>query len=120
VLAVVMIGLGVLYIAQDAPFLGVQIIVYTGAIMMLFLFVVMLVGVDASDSLVETLRDSGCRRSWPGLRLRRPARRSVASPSVCSRTRWGWRRPTPEGNGQGLAGPDLLAYVFAFEATAAC
>jgi hypothetical protein len=48
---------GVLYIAQDAPFLGiVQIVVYTGAIMMLFLFVLMLVGVDASDSLVETLR----------------------------------------------------------------
>jgi len=34
----------------------VQIIVYTGAIMMLFLFVLMLVGVDASDSLVETIR----------------------------------------------------------------
>jgi hypothetical protein len=28
----------------------VQIIVYTGAILMLFLFVLMLVGVDASDS----------------------------------------------------------------------
>ena len=42
---------------QGAPFLGVvQVIVYTGAIMMLFLFVLMLVGVDACDSLVETLR----------------------------------------------------------------
>ena len=38
-------------------FLGVvQIVVYTGAVMMLFLFVLMLVGVDSSDSLVETLR----------------------------------------------------------------
>src|SRR3712207_2570804 len=56
-LAVVMIGLAVLYLVQDAPFLfAVQIIVYTGAILMLFLFVVMLVGVDASDSLVETIR----------------------------------------------------------------
>lgn len=54
---VVMIGLAVLYTALDAPFLGVaQVVVYTGAVMMLFLFVLMLVGVDASDSLVETLR----------------------------------------------------------------
>ena len=56
-LAVVMISLAVLYAVQDAPFLfAVQIIVYTGAILMLFLFVLMLVGVDASDSVVETIR----------------------------------------------------------------
>jgi NADH-quinone oxidoreductase subunit J len=34
----------------------VQIIVYTGAVMMLFLFVLMLVGRDSSDSVVEVLR----------------------------------------------------------------
>jgi NADH-quinone oxidoreductase subunit J len=56
-LALVMIGLAVLYAAQGAPFLfAAQIVVYTGAVMMLFLFVLMLVGVDASDSLVETIR----------------------------------------------------------------
>src|SRR4051794_10340963 len=56
-LAVVMISLAILYAVQDAPFLfAVQIIVYTGAILMLFLFVLMLVGVDASDSIVETIR----------------------------------------------------------------
>jgi NADH-quinone oxidoreductase subunit J len=56
-LAVVMVSLAVLYAALDAPFLfAVQIIVYTGAVLMLFLFVLMLVGVDSSDSLVETLR----------------------------------------------------------------
>ena len=39
---------GILYFAQQAPFLGVvQIFVYTGAVMMLFLFVLMLVGVDS-------------------------------------------------------------------------
>lgn len=55
-MALTMIILGVFYIAQDADFLGViQIFVYTGAVIMLFLFVVMLVGVDSSDSLVETL-----------------------------------------------------------------
>jgi NADH-quinone oxidoreductase subunit J len=54
---VVMVGMAVLYTALEAPFLGVaQVVVYTGAVMMLFLFVLMLVGVDASDSLVETLR----------------------------------------------------------------
>lgn len=53
----VMISLAFLYVAQEAPFLGVvQVVVYTGAVMMLFLFVLMLVGVDASDSLVETIR----------------------------------------------------------------
>ncbi|MGY1811741.1 NADH-quinone oxidoreductase subunit J [Blastococcus sp. SYSU D00820] len=52
-----MLCLGVFYVVQEAPFLGaVQIIVYTGAIMILFLFVLMLVGRDSSDSVVETLR----------------------------------------------------------------
>lgn len=52
-----MIVLGVFYLLQEAHFLGVvHIFVYTGAVMMLFLFVVMLVGVDHSSSLVETLR----------------------------------------------------------------
>ena len=55
-MALTMIILGVFYVAQDADFLGViQIFVYTGAVMMLFLFVIMLIGVDSSDSLVETL-----------------------------------------------------------------
>ena len=55
--ALTMIILGVFYIAQDADFLGVvQIFVYTGAVMMLFLFVLMLVGIDSSDSLVETIK----------------------------------------------------------------
>jgi NADH-quinone oxidoreductase subunit J len=56
-LAGTMMCLGMFYLIEQGPFLGfVQIIVYTGAIMILFLFVLMLVGRDASDSLVETLR----------------------------------------------------------------
>lgn len=56
-LAAVMINLAIMYAMLQAPFLfAAQIIVYTGAIIMLFVFVVMLVGVDASDSLVETIR----------------------------------------------------------------
>ena len=56
-LVVTMFCLAVFYIVGQAPFLGfVQIIVYTGAVMMLFLFVLMLVGRDSSDSVVEVLR----------------------------------------------------------------
>lgn len=56
-LAGTMIILAVFYLANGAYFLGVvQIVVYTGAIMMLFLFVVMLVGVTAADSLKETIK----------------------------------------------------------------
>jgi len=56
-MALVMCILGIFYIMQKADFLGiVQVFVYTGAVMMLFLFVLMLVGVDSSDSIVETIR----------------------------------------------------------------
>lgn len=56
-LAGTMIILAIFYLANGAYFLGiVQIVVYTGAIMMLFLFVVMLVGVTAADSLTETIK----------------------------------------------------------------
>ena len=56
-IALTMINLAILYVANAAPFLGmVQIIVYTGAVMMLFLFVLMVVGVDSSDSLIETIK----------------------------------------------------------------
>ena len=60
------------YIVEDALFLGfVQIVVYTGAVMMLFLFVLMLIGVDSAESLVETLRGQRLAAVWP------------ASASVC-------------------------------------
>ena len=56
-LVMTMLCLGVFYVIESGPFIGiVQIIVYTGAIMMLFLFVLMLVGRDSSDSVVEVLR----------------------------------------------------------------
>lgn len=62
----VMVGLAIAYVALGAPFLGVvQIVVYTGAVMMLFLFVLMLVGVDYRESLKETI--TGQR--WIGLAL---------------------------------------------------
>ena len=55
-LAWVMITLAIFYIAQDAAFLGVvQVIVYTGAVMMLFLFILMLVGVACFTFLAGAL-----------------------------------------------------------------
>jgi len=64
----VMLALAVFYAAQDAPFLAfVQVIVYTGAVMMLFLFVLMLVGVDTRDSLVETLRGQRVAAALAGI-----------------------------------------------------
>ena len=61
-----MVILGIFYLVEGAEFLGiVQIFVYTGAVMMLFLFVLMLVGVDSSDSLVETIKG----QRWVGLLL---------------------------------------------------
>jgi NADH-quinone oxidoreductase subunit J len=64
-LAVVMISLAVMYAMQGAPFLAfVQIIVYTGAVLMLFLFVVMLIGITSADSLKETIRG---QRLWAAL-----------------------------------------------------
>ncbi|MFV0634034.1 NADH-quinone oxidoreductase subunit J [Demequina sp.] len=53
----VMVGLAAAYVGLGAPFLGVvQIVVYTGAVMMLFLFVLMLVGVDQREDLKETIK----------------------------------------------------------------
>ena len=70
-LAVVMISLATMYAMQGAPFLAfVQIIVYTGAVLMLFLFVLMLVGISSSDSIVETMKG---QRLAAGLRRDRHA-----------------------------------------------
>ena len=51
-LVATLFGIAVLFVAQDAHFLAaVQVIVYAGAIVVLFLFVIMLLGVDQSEDL---------------------------------------------------------------------
>lgn len=51
------LALAVLFLLQGAFFIAaLQIIIYAGAIMVLFLFVVMLLGVDRQEALVEPLR----------------------------------------------------------------
>lgn len=52
----IMVCLAFLYTMEEAPFMGVvQVTVYTGAILMMFLFVLMMIGVDSSDTTHETL-----------------------------------------------------------------
>ncbi len=117
-LAVVMIGLAILYLVQDAPFLfAVQIIVYTGAILMLFLFVLMLVGVDASDSVVETIRGQRLMAAVLGLVFGALVVFGVAQTSIGVIV--GLDEVNSGGNVPGLAQLLFSKYVFAFEVTSA-
>ncbi len=117
-LAVVMISLAVLYAVQDAPFLfAVQIIVYTGAILMLFLFVLMLVGVDASDSVVETIR--GQRLFSVALGLLFGVTLVVGIAQVSLGTVTGLDQANEAGNVPAIAQVLFTKYVFAFEVTSA-
>ena len=51
-----MLSLAVIYISQLAHFVAaIQIIVYAGAVITLFLFVIMLIGVDESEDTSESL-----------------------------------------------------------------
>ena len=117
-LAVVMIGLALLYLVQEAPFLfAVQIIVYTGAILMLFLFVLMLVGVDASDSVVETIRGQRVLGILAGLLLGLVL--VVGLGQISLGTAVGLEDANAGGNIQALANILFSHYVFAFETTSA-
>ena len=118
-LAWVMISLAIFYIAQEALFLGiVQIVVYTGAVMMLFLFILMLVGVDTSDSLEENI---------PGLRLIAIVAAigfggllvSLISRATFNRPIYGLSEANAEGNAFGIAAELFTRYVFAFEVVSA-
>ena len=119
-LAVVMLCLAVLYAMAGAPFLAfVQVIVYTGAVLMLFLFVLMIVGIRARDSLVETIRG---QRLWAGLAaigllvlLSLTIGHAVIGPAS----------PRSPASGFGAANLNAIArlifttYVFPFEVTSA-
>ena len=117
-LAVVMMSLAVLYAVLDAPFLfAVQIIVYTGAILMLFLFVLMLVGVDASDSVVETIRGQRVLAIVGGLLLGLILVVGLGQISLGAAV--GLTEANAPGNIQALADILFSRYVFAFETTSA-
>ncbi len=119
-MALAMVGLAIFYGINEAPFLMVvQIVVYTGAVLMLFLFVLMLVGVSSADSLVETLRGQRlmtavvaiCFVGALATGLTRivvgdPAGIAAAAAPVGGTIPW-------------IASELILRYVVAFEATAA-
>lgn len=118
--AFAMINMAVLYFSLEAPFLGtIQIIVYTGAIMMMFLFVLMMVGVDSSDSLIETIKGQRLLASLFGLTfgamLVSAITSSLASPSAGLAA----ANANSRGHIQAIASLIFRDYVFAFEALSA-
>ncbi|MEU3497994.1 NADH-quinone oxidoreductase subunit J [Kitasatospora cineracea] len=117
-LAATMLSLAVCYMAQGAVFLGVvQIVVYTGAIMMLFLFVVMLVGVSSADSLKEQLKGQRVAAVLCGLGFGVLLIAGLANAHLRDFT--GLSAANAEGNVQGLARLIFTKYVWAFEVTGA-
>ncbi|MFD4182255.1 NADH-quinone oxidoreductase subunit J [Rhodococcus sp. NPDC058514] len=119
-LALTMIILAVFYIAQDALFLGVvQIVVYTGAVMMLFLFVLMLIGVDSSDSLVETLRGQRIAAVAAGIGFGVLLIAGIGNATVRLGGGAADQAAPPAGNVEALAELIFIRYVWAFELTGA-
>ncbi|OBB33508.1 NADH:ubiquinone oxidoreductase subunit J [Mycolicibacterium peregrinum] len=115
-LACTMIALAVLYIAQDALFLGVvQVVVYTGAVMMLFLFVLMLIGVDLSESFAETIRGQRIAALAAGTGFGILLIAGIGSVSVSGFT--GLAQANSGGNVEGLAALIFTRYLWAFELT---
>jgi NADH-quinone oxidoreductase subunit J len=117
-LAVVMLCLAITYAMEGAPFLAfVQVIVYTGAVLMLFLFVMMLIGVSSADSLRETITG---QRLWAGiggiafavLLIVGIGHAAIGNVSPASAA-------NSSGNLTGLAQLIFTTYVFPFEATSA-
>ena len=118
-LVLTMLCLGVFYVLQAGPFIGMaQIIVYTGAIMMLFLFVLMLVGRDASDSLIETLRGQRVAAVVLGVGFAALVASGIYR-AVGGSTAVGLEQANADGNVQGIAKLLFTKYVFAFELTSA-
>jgi len=117
-LAVVMLSLAVLYALLGAPFLAfVQVIVYTGAVLMLFLFVLMIVGVSSRDSLVETIRGQRLAAGLVGIGL------LVLLSLIVGHAAIGPAAPVGPNysatNVDGLARLIFTTYVFPFEVTSA-
>jgi len=117
-LAIVMLSLAVMYAMLGAPFLAfVQVIVYTGAVLMLFLFVLMIVGITAADSIIETIRG---QRLWAALGgiallvlLSLVIGHAVIGPAAPASAQFG------NDNVNALAQLIFTKYVFQFELTSA-
>jgi NADH-quinone oxidoreductase subunit J len=119
-LAVVMLCLAAFYTAENAPFLAVvQVVVYTGAVLMLFLFVLMLIGVDSMDSLVETLRGQRVAAAVIGVGFAVLLVAALAGALAGFKPVGVVRAEGGLGNVAAIAQLLFSRYVFAFEATSA-
>lgn len=119
-MAGLMICLGVMYAVQEAPFLFViQIIVYTGAIMMLFLFVVMLVGVDSTDSFIETIRGQRVLAICAALAMGALLIFTIGNALIGEGVGLAEANAAHTNNPRGLAALLFTDYVVVFQATAA-
>lgn len=119
-LAVVMLCLAAFYTAENAPFLAVvQVVVYTGAVLMLFLFVLMLIGVDSTDSLIETLRGQRLAAGFIGLAFAILLLAAIDGAVGSFHPQGVVSAEAGKGNVTAIAQLLFSRYVFAFEATSA-
>jgi NADH-quinone oxidoreductase subunit J len=111
--------LAAFYAVQDAPFLAaVQVIVYAGAIMILFLFVLMLVGVDSSDSLLETIKGQRAASFVLALGFMGVLVAAIGQ-AIEHTTAANLTEANADGNVQGIAKLLFTTYVLPFEITSA-
>ncbi|MEU1899084.1 NADH-quinone oxidoreductase subunit J [Nocardiopsis dassonvillei] len=119
-MALTMVGLAIFYGINAAPFLMVvQIVVYTGAVLMLFLFVLMLIGVSSADSLVETLSGQRLMTAVVALCFVGALTTGIARIAVGDPVGLTEGAAAAGGTIPWIAGELLLRYVVAFEATGA-
>lgn len=119
-MALAMISLAVLYASLDAPFLAMaQIIVYTGAVMMMFLFVLMMVGIDTPDSAVETLKAQRPLAVLGGVGLAALLIFSIGGALYQEPATVTEANAQFGGNVEGLANVMFGRYVFVFELSSA-
>ena len=122
-LVMTLFGVAVLFVEQQANFLAaVQVIVYAGAIVVLFLFVIMFLGVDRQENLAEEpLR--GQRPLAVGLVVLTLAGLLIlgidAHWAVGARSVAGAARGQQGGDVAALGRSVFTTYLFPFEATAA-
>ncbi|HXF71524.1 MAG TPA: NADH-quinone oxidoreductase subunit J [Actinomycetota bacterium] len=118
-LVVNLFTLAVFYLVLGATFLfAVQIIVYAGAIMVLFLFVIMLLGVDRRESLAERLRGQRLLAGVLGVGLVAEVAAAVrAGVGFSARFPQGFEAVNRGGNARALARVLFTDYLLPFEVT---
>ncbi len=111
--------LSVMYLLLDAPFLfAVQIIVYAGAIMVLFLFVIMLLGVDREEDLRERLVAQRPVAVALGLAVAAEVAVAIrAGVGIATKAPAGFDAVNAGGNTQALARVLFTKYLVPFEVT---